>query len=472
MGLTYVAGLVKGGGNRSSRRQSGRFRLLCGGLTAVLLTALPIGLPQGFGGGFNWGLGGMALAQQEDVYTASGISVDLTGDLATLRDKALQQGQRLALQKVISDIAPPDKVAGLALPDDATIGKWVQDFQIEDEKTSATHYIGRFTFRFAAQPIRDFLADKGIDFAQAPSKRMLVVPIFTDDTGASVLWSPNNQWLHAWAAKPSTDGLVPIVAPNGDLEDSNAITATQALAGDQARLTALAQRYSAGDILVTEAKLSPAGADGKRALTIAVTQYGLDGTKTYHDSLTGPADTVDQMLAEGVDHVTSLVGQSWKSANLLNPNQQNEVTLNVPLDNLKQWIEVKKRLAGVNLLKGVRLVTLKPSEAVLDITYLGDSDQFTRALAQNALTLTDTGNDTGMLSLASGPAATPAPTTPAPTTPAPSDQQPAPSSDTTVPAAPAPAQGIAPAQNIAPAQGITPVPGNQPAVPDQPAVPQ
>ena len=222
MGLTYVAGLVKGAKNRSLRRQSGRFRLLCGGLAAVLMTALPIGLSQQFGGGS----GGAAMAQ-EDVYSASGISVDLTGDLATLRDKALQQGQRLALQKVISDIAPPDKVAGLALPDDATIGKWVQDFQIEDEKTSATHYIGRFTFRFAAQPIRDFLADKGIDFAQAPSKRMLVVPIYTDDTGASVLWSPNNQWLHAWAAKPGTDGLVPIVAPNGDLEDSNAITAPQ-----------------------------------------------------------------------------------------------------------------------------------------------------------------------------------------------------------------------------------------------------
>src|SRR6185369_12940064 len=167
---------------------------------------------------------------------------------------------------------------------------------------------------------------------------------------------------------------------------SNAISATEALAGDQAKLSALAQRYGAGDILVTEAKLSPAGADGKRALNIAVTQYSVDGNKSYKDSLTGPADQIDQMLAQGVDHVTGLVGQTWKSQNLLNPNQQNELTLDVPLDNLKQWIEVKKRLGGVNLLKGVKLVSLKPSLAVIDVTYLGDSDQFTRALAQNALT--------------------------------------------------------------------------------------
>jgi len=435
MGLTYVAGRAKDGTNRPSRRRSGRFRLCSGWLSLALLAAVPAGLAAV--------ASSPALAQQADVYSASGITVDLTGDIATLRDQALQQGQRLALQKVLSDIAPPDKVSGIALPDDATIGRWVQDFQIEDEKASATHYIGRFTFRFAAQPIRDFLAEKGIDFAQAPAKKMLVVPIFTDETGTSVLWSPNNQWLHAWTTRPSADGLVPIVAPNGDLDDSNAITATQALAGDQGRLSALAQRYGAGDILVTEAKLSAAGADGKRNLSIAVTQYSVDGTKTYKDSITGDANSVDQLLAEGVDHVSGLVGQSWKSQNLLNPNQQNELTLEVPLDNLKQWIEVKKRLAGVNLLRGVRLVSLKPSEAVLDITYLGAADQLTRSLAQNGLTLTDTGSDTGTLSLATG------------TAPAADQQQPAP--DAATPGAPAPA---------------APAPGDQPAVSDQPAVPQ
>lgn len=435
MGLTYGAGRAKDGENGPSRRRFRHFRLHASCLSLALLTGVPAGLATSFPTA--------ALAQQADVYSASGITVDLTGDIATLRDQALQQGQRLALQKVLSDIAPPDKVAGLTLPDDATIGRWVQDFQIEDEKASATHYIGRFTFRFAAQPIRDFLSEKGVDFAQAPSKKMLVVPIFTDETGASVLWGANNQWLHAWATRPSADGLVPIVAPSGDLEDSNAISATQALAGDQARLSALAQRYGAGDILVTEAKLSPAGADGKRNLNIAVTQYGIEGTKTYKDSITGAADGVDQLLAEGVDHVSGMVGQSWKSQNLLNPNQQNELTLDVPLDNLKQWIEVKKRLGGVNLLKGVRLVSLKPSLAVLDITYLGDSGQLSRSLAQNGLTLTDTGGDTGSLSLAAG--AAPA-----------ADQQPAPQ-QTQPQAAPAPA---------------APAPGNQPAVPDQPAVPQ
>ncbi|HEX9448352.1 MAG TPA: DUF2066 domain-containing protein [Dongiaceae bacterium] len=430
MGLTYVARQENGGKNGPFRRRMGRSWLVCGSLTLTLLAALPITVLSGFGTA--------AQAQQADVYSASGITVDLTGDIATLRDQALLQGQRQGLQKVISDIAPPDKIAGLALPDDATIGRWVQDFQIEDEKASSTHYIGRFTFRFGAQPIRDFLAEKGIDFAQAPSKRMLVVPIFTDETGASVLWSPNNQWLHAWAAKPTADGLVPIVTPAGNLEDSNAITATQALAGDHDRLAALAQRYGAGDILVTEAKLSPAGADGKRGLNIAVTRYGIDGTKSYKDSLTGPADGVDQMLAEGVDHVTALIGQSWKTENLLNPNQQNDLTLDVPLENLKQWIEVKKRLAGVNLLKGVKLISLKPSLAVLDVTYLGDSGQFARALAQNALTFTDTGSNTGTLALAAGATATPAP----------------------VP------------DNAPDAQPSDTAPADKPAVPDQPAVPQ
>jgi hypothetical protein len=432
MGLTVLAGQLMG---RFIRRHR-PVVLLASGLWAAILGALPtLILPA---------VTSPALAQQADLYTASGITVDLTGDIATLRDQALVQGQRLALQKVIANIAPSDRAANVALPDDTTIGSWVQDFEIEDEKSSATHYIGRFTFRFMAQPIRDFLARNGVDFAQGPAKRMLVVPIFTDETGTSVLWGANNQWLHAWAARPAAGGLVPIVAPNGDLEDSNMISATQALAGDRARLGQLAQRYGAGDILVTEAKLSPAGQDGQRGLNITATQYGIGGTRTYQDTLSGPADNVDQLLAQGADRVATQINQSWKSENLLNPNQQNQMTIDVPVANLKQWVEIKKRLAGVNLLRSVRLVSLKPSLAVIDVSYIGDAAQFSRMLAQNALVLNDTGNGTGTLALAPGNATVPLP--------AASNTQ----SNETAPAESAPDAA----------------PSEQPAVSDQPAVPQ
>ena len=56
--------------------------------------------------------------------------------------------------------------------------------------------------------------------------------------------------MSTWAARPSAPGLVPILAPRGDLDDSNTISATQALAGDQSAHRTLAQRYNAGDVMV------------------------------------------------------------------------------------------------------------------------------------------------------------------------------------------------------------------------------
>ncbi|HEV8391644.1 MAG TPA: hypothetical protein VGQ35_17470, partial [Dongiaceae bacterium] len=88
----------------------------CRGLLALLLLLLSAGT---------------AWAQAGNVYTATGIDVDITGDIATLRDQAMLEGQRKALQKVLSDIAPPERVAQLTLPSDDIISTWVQDFEIE-----------------------------------------------------------------------------------------------------------------------------------------------------------------------------------------------------------------------------------------------------------------------------------------------------------------------------------------------------
>src|SRR5690349_11441340 len=95
------------------------FRRLCRGLLMAMVLA--------FSGSAAW-------AQAGAVYTATGIDVDVTGDIATLRDQALLQGQRLGLQKVLTQIAPAERVQSLTLPSDDVISTWVQDFEIEQEK--------------------------------------------------------------------------------------------------------------------------------------------------------------------------------------------------------------------------------------------------------------------------------------------------------------------------------------------------
>ena len=96
-------------------------------------------------------------------------------------------GAARRLPEVLTEIALAQDVATLTLPPDDQLTAWVQDFEI-NEKTSASRYIGRFTFRFMAEPVRQFLSESGVSFAETTSKPVLVLPIYTDDTGTTELW--------------------------------------------------------------------------------------------------------------------------------------------------------------------------------------------------------------------------------------------------------------------------------------------
>ncbi len=337
---------------------------------------------------------------QQNVYVAAGIPVDLTGDLATLREKAMLQAQREGLKKVLASIASADAMQGLQLPDDDTITTWVQDFEIEEEKTSASRYIGKFTFRFMAEPIRQFLTENNVPYAETESKAVLVLPVFTNESGDTELWGPTNPWFAAWAARPQQPGLVPIQTPVGDLPDQNAITATQALAGDKARIQSLSDRYAAGDVIVAEATLQPPGADGKRTLDLSVIDYGGGGGQSAKDQVTSDGGDVDQLLKDGVERIASLVQNSWKQENLVDPNQRSQVKVHVPFSSLQQWVEVKRHLAQVNLIKSVNLTNLSRTGADIELTYLGDEVQFVRALGQASLLITSSGEGLQTMMLA------------------------------------------------------------------------
>jgi Uncharacterized protein conserved in bacteria (DUF2066) len=397
----------------------------CRGLLAVLLLVLSAGA---------------AAAQSSQVYTATGIDVDITGDIATLRDQAMLEGQRKALQKVLSDIAPAERASSLTLPSDDVISTWVQDFEIEQEKTSATRYIGRFTFRFMAEPVQQYLAGNSVQFAQIQSKRLLVLPIYTDEAGNSNLWGPSNLWLAPWSLKAPNVSLVPMQLPTGDVSDTETLSATQALAGDLPRLTALAQRYGAGDVLVTEVRASAPGADGKQNFAIAATRYSRESPQSFTDSLSGDPATIDDSLAQSADRTIAWVQSQWKQANLVDASKQSAMTIEVPISTLRQWVDIKKQLGGVPSLKSVRMVSLTRTLAILDISFLGDVPQFQRSLAQQDLSLATALGDPSKGTLRQDPNA--------------SVSQPP-------PPAPLPSQMNQPA-----------VPGLDPAVPNQPAIPQ
>lgn len=347
-----------------------------------------------------------ALAQ--NVYVATGVPVDVTGDAATLRDLAVVAAQRAALKKVLAEIAPADQVESLALPSDDEIGSWVADVEIEEEKIAAAHYVGRYTIRFAAARVQEYLSGQNVAFAETRAKQMLIIPVYTDETGTTTLWEPGNQWMASWSSRPPSNALVPIVLPSGDLDDQNALSATEALGGNQSKLELLGERYQAGDIVVAEAQMTGVvTADGKRILSLNVTRYSIEGPQKFQDRLTGDAADPDGLMAQGVATVQSMLESDWKSANLVDPNQRSTILAHVPLSSLEQWVAIKRHLGQVSLIRGVNLKQLAKKGADLEISYAGDQAQFIRALSQADLNLVSSGAGFATLTLGASSNATP-----------------------------------------------------------------
>ena len=185
-------------------------------------------------------------ARAEDLFTVAGVEVDITASSAAeARKKAMAVGEARAFGLLLKRLTLKRDRARLPKLEQGEIATYLRDFQVADEKTSPVRYLAKLTFRFKARDIRSLLRDFALDFAETPSKPVLLLPVFRA-VGVVSLWDDPNPWRRAWAGLDKAAGLVPLKMPFGDLTDIATIGAEQAVNGDAQRLEALARLHPLG----------------------------------------------------------------------------------------------------------------------------------------------------------------------------------------------------------------------------------
>ena len=329
----------------------------------------------------------VAAAAQEaaDPFTIDGVEVDVTaGNAAEARDQAIVEAQRTAFQELLARLASPEDAARLPRLSDAEIGQMVTDFAIESERASDVRYIGKLTFRFREEAVRQYLERQGADFAATVSKPVLVLPVLSAEEG-DLLWEEGNAWRAAWAANPQQNQLVPLIVPLGDLEDMQALDAQQALSGDTAAFAPLARRYGTGDTIVAEIRAP--GPDAK-SLSVRATRYlEAGGVQSFEEQASASETTPEALYAAAVERLSARVQDDWKRQNLVAGNVEQTLDVVVPIRGLSDWVAVQQRLRGIANVRRTEVVYLTRREGRLHLTFVGDQTQLTRALAQRDLGL-------------------------------------------------------------------------------------
>jgi hypothetical protein len=244
--------------------------------------------------------------------------------------------------------------------------------------------------RFKPDAVRSLLRGSQVTYTETASKPLLVLPLYRAE-GALILWDDPNPWREAWANAGPSDGFVPLTVPNGDIADLQDISPDQALKRDPERIKAIANRYRAVGVLLAFATLRMDPQSNKPVLDVTATRSGAGINEQTLVFTFGDAASNDALLAKAVSTVRSQVEDSWKRDNVLRFDKAQDLVVTVPIGNLADWIEVKKRLTGIAFLRKTEIKTLSRNEAVLALSFLGEEEQLAAALAQRDLSLTQDG---------------------------------------------------------------------------------
>lgn len=333
-----------------------------------------------------WTSAANSAAAADDVFTVGGISVDETADTAAAaRSVAFRRGQRAALATLLRRLTLRTDHGSLPSVDTERLNFMVQALEVADEKTSNVRYLANMTVTFKPGEIRRLLREADIPFAETPSKPVLVLPL-QQQGGVLVLWEDPNLWREAWSRLQLGGGLVPLIVPVGDLNDIVDVDAAQAAEGDPLRLSAIARRYGAGDVLVTIATLSDTGE--LIQIDIAASRIGSPAQTTVLLSIqsTDPL-AVPGLLRGGAADIAAAVEDSWKASNIIEFDRPGRIVVAVPLTSLEQWISVERRLNNIASISEVSLISLTRDSAEIEIIHFGDETQLTTTLAQQDLAL-------------------------------------------------------------------------------------
>ncbi|MGE5538915.1 MAG: DUF2066 domain-containing protein [Gemmatimonas sp.] len=337
--------------------------------------------------------GASAASAADDVFTVANVPVDATAaTAAAARERALQEGQRHAFQRLLQRLTPASQRARLPQLSDSAIADLVRDFEIAGEKTSPVRYIASLTVRFKPVEVRNALRDSGMAFSETPSKPVLVLPI-VESSGGRVL-SDSTDWYAAWARAVPGDGLVPFMLPGSADEVSALVPPDAAAAGDERTLMPLVARVGAGSVLVAVARPHADDATGRDGIDVSARRVGAAaGEETFVASFAPqPTDTVAAAVYDrAVAAVEAEIEETWKQSSVLRFDSMRSIAARVPLGELGSLVAVERGLDGLAPVQRVDIIRIGRDEAEFRLTFMGDEEQLRLLLAQRDLLLSGDG---------------------------------------------------------------------------------
>jgi hypothetical protein len=324
-----------------------------------------------------------ALAQENGLFTVSGVHVDAGGASSTeALNTAIAQGRSKAFQIIYRRLTRQADWPRQPVVDGAALLRLSRGYSIANERRSTTRYVADVTYMFNPEAVARLLRASQIAFSQTQAPRILVIPM-----SPGVGQGP---WANALGSPALRESQVPFTVLAA--EDGASLAG---LNFDTARwndVAAVAAKNHVTEVGLVQAVY----AGGKMTVNIRRLAASEQTAKTRVEvPMTGTVGTTYPVAAQAAMRAME---DLWKARTAIDFSQRGHLTVDVRITDLGQWGEIQTQLAGLGNVSSATVTAMTTGYARMNLTYQGSLEQLREALGGAGLSLS---NRSGQWMLAS-----------------------------------------------------------------------
>ena len=327
-----------------------------------------------------------------DMYAVHNMHVDVTAQNATeAREQGLNDAQEKAFYKMLERLTLFKDMENLPVLTNEDILNLVQDFSVSNEKTSSVRYIADVDVQFSPEAIQTFFQEYQVPYVTSVAEKSVVLPVYrSSEKAAPLLWKDTNPWALVLSKVSETSDLVPFVVPLGDLDDMEVISEDNLEDEGALDITPILNRYQGKNALIVELTVLKK----ENALKVFIRPF--QNKKGFIEEL-GMTEPINAPLPEvfkrAAERTVYLLEQAWREKNAVRFDNPTKLFVRIDIENLAQWIAIRKRLDHIILIKQYTVKALRKDHAEVELFYAGQLDAFQEALRKEELFLSQTDNE-------------------------------------------------------------------------------
>ena len=270
---------------------------------------------------------------QAQLYRVDAVPVEAERSSALeAKEAALSSGQLTAFKKLIERLSP-ETPAQLAEMTEEDVLPYVLGVSIEDEKTTATKYMGHIAVEFNPTSVKEFLDAQRVVYLKTQPPTLLVIPEFVVDGKRQTL-EDTNPLYQALKERPNFGSFYQAVVPNGTAEELALIQQ------DSSAATELLDAYDKDKLMILRLEFENNDMWGIRSSFVpAVGMQSQVVYKRFRFKSGDPKIAASQMA----ESVFKEMERRWRVEQTSHLEDKKTMYLRVHVGSLSEWLALKKK---------------------------------------------------------------------------------------------------------------------------------